>query len=433
MRRMVILSMGLTVAALLVFWAVDSPDPSLVQADEADVSPAVADSSPSATQHSTWLNWMGNRHDGVSSETGWSTEWPEDGLPIVWERQIGIGFSSVSIADGRLFTMGHDDGSETVFCLDLDTGETRWSHNYESTLLDNLYEGGPGATPTIDGDNVYTVGKEGQLFCFRNSDGEIIWQRDLQADLEVKLPEWGFNSSPFIFGDQLILEAGRVVSYDKATGEMNWKTEEHTAGYGSAVSFVHEGADLIATLDSDALRLVQAADGVEIDAFPWKSPFRTNSTTPIVHEGTIYVSTGYQVGCGLFRLTDGKLELVYDNRKMRNHFNNSILYDGYLYGFDGNSNFGRVVNLTCMKHDTGEVMWTESGMGCGSLMIADGKLVILSDDGRLVIANATSAEYKEICSAEILEGRCWTVPVLLDGRVYARNAAGDLVAVQLPE
>ncbi len=382
---------------------------------------------------SSWPNWMGKRHDGISHEAGWSTDWPEMGLKGIWEREIGIGFSSVSIANGRLFSMGHEDGKETVFCLDQGTGKTVWSHTYPSKLIDNLYEGGPGATPTIDGDRVYSVGKEGQLICFRAADGKIIWQRDLQADLEVPLPEWGFNGSPFILDDQLILEAGRVVSFNKISGELNWQTEKHTAGYGSAVSFDHQNAGLIATLDSDALRLVKADDGVEIDAFPWKSPFRTNSTTPIVHEGTIFVSTGYQVGCGLFRLVDGKLELVYDSRKMRNHFNNSILYDGCLYGFDGNSNFGRVVNLTCMKHDTGEVMWTESGLGCGSLMIANGKLVILSDDGRLVIAKATSEGYDEVASASVLEGRCWTVPVLLDGCVYARNAAGKLVAVQLPK
>ncbi|MAI69715.1 MAG: alcohol dehydrogenase [Rhodopirellula sp.] len=381
---------------------------------------------------SSWPNWMGKRHDGISLEAGWSVDWPEKGLEVIWEHEIGIGFSSVSISQGRLFSMGHEDGNETVFCLHQKTGKAIWSHTYPSKVVDNLYEGGPGATPTIDGDRVYTVGKEGQLICFRANDGKIIWQRDLLADLEVDLPEWGFNGSPLILGDQLILEAGRVVSFNKTSGAVDWQTDKHTAGYGSAASFDHQNAGLIATLDSDALRLVQADDGVEVDAFPWKSPFRTNSTTPIVHEGTIYVSTGYQVGCGLFRLADGELELLYDNRKMRNHFNNSILYDGYLYGFDGNSNFGRVVNLTCMKHDTGEVMWTESGLGCGSLMIADGKLVILSDDGRLVIAKATSQGYDEVASARILEGRCWTVPVLFEGCVYARNAAGRLVAVKLP-
>ncbi len=428
MRRFMVIATGLAVMVVMVLVIDGISLPPLVTAEE---SASVKVGGRAGA--SSWPNWMGPLHDGISLEKEWSTDWPEEGLKVIWERELGIGFSSVSIAEGRLFSMGHVDGNESVFCLDQHTGKTIWSHTYPSKLIDNLYEGGPGSTPTIDGDRVYTVGKEGQLICFRAADGKIIWQRDLQADLDVNLPEWGFNGSPFILGDQLILEAGRVVSFNKTSGELNWETEKHTAGYGSAVSFDHQNADLIVTLDSDALRLVKADDGVQIDAFPWKSPFRTNSTTPIVHDGTIYVSTGYQVGCGLFQLNDGKLELVYDNRKMRNHFNNSILYDGFLYGFDGNSNFGRVVNLTCMKHDTGEVMWTESGLGCGSLMIADGKLVILSDDGRLVIAKATSAGYDEFASASILEGRCWTVPVLLGGCVYARNAAGRLVAVQLPQ
>ena len=430
-RVMIIAAAPVTLAVFLIV----TYGQYLLSAESAEKPSLVSDTieSSSESSSSSWPNWMGANHDGISGEAGWSTEWPEDGLEVLWRRQIGIGFSSVSIAGGRLFTMGHRDGDETVYCLDLSTGDVIWSHTYPSELVDNLYEGGPGSTPTIDGGLVYTVGKEGQLFCLRVADGKVIWQGDLQADLGVSLPEWGFNGSPFILGDQLILEAGRVVSFDKRTGERNWQTEKHTAGYGSAISFEYEKERLIATLDSDALRLVKAADGVEVDAFPWKSPFRTNSTTPIIHEGTIYISTGYQVGCGLFRIEDRKLELVYENREMRNHFNNSILFEGHLYGFDGNSNFGRVVNLTCMKHSTGEVLWTESGLGCGSLMIAGGRLVILSDDGRIVIAKASHEGYEEICSDKILSGRCWTVPVLLDGCVYARNAAGDLVAVQLPE
>ncbi len=379
-----------------------------------------------------WQNWMGDAHAGVSDESDWSVDWPEFGLPIAWQREIGIGFSSVSIADGRLFTMGHQDGKETVYCLNVDTGEIIWTHTYRSELVANLYEGGPGSTPTIDGDQVYTLGKEGQLFCFRVADGKVLWQRELQADLGVRLPEWGFNSSPTVLGDQLILQGGRVVSYDKRSGELNWKTPKHTPGYGSAAVIRQNGKPLLATLDSDGLRVHEASDGSLVDAFPWASPFRTNSTTPIVKDDTIYISTAYGVGCGLFRLADGKLELIYDNRDMRNHFNNSVLYQGYLYGFDGNSNFGRVVKLVCMNHQTGEVAWQQNGLGCGSLMIAGGKLVILSEDGQLVVAEATAKEFKELARTSILAGRCWTVPVLLNGHVYARNAAGKLVSVKLP-
>ncbi len=385
-----------------------------------------------AEDHS-WPQWMGPRHDGISHETGWGTDWSAEGLPVAWKREIGIGFSSFSISDGRLFTMGHVDGEEFVYCLDEETGKTKWSFHYPCQLVDNLHEGGPGSTPTIDGEFVYTVGREGQLFCFEAATGKVLWKKDLQADLGIYLPEWGFSSSVCILGGQLILEGGRVVSYNKLTGEKNWQTPEHQAGYGSVAVMKSGEKTLIATLDCDALRITNAENGEELANAPWESPYRTNSTTPIIDGDLIYISSGYQVGCGLFRWTGTTLEKQYTNRKMRNHFNNSILYKGYLYGFDGNSNLGRVVQLTCMNLETGEVAWKQRGLGCGSLMIADGKLLALTEKGKLILAEATPDGFQELATSSFLTGRCWTVPVLVNGRIYGRNASGALIAVDLPK
>jgi len=390
------------------------------------------DASDAPVSGGVWPNWMGPRHDGVSLESGWSTDWPQDGLPVVWSREIGIGFSSVSIAGGRLFSMGHIDGDEFVQCLKSDTGQPVWSFSYRSPLVDNLHDGGPGATPTIDEEYVYTLGRGGQLYCFRADNGKVVWSRMLEDDLDLSLPEWGFTSSPLILDDQLILEAGRVVSYNKSTGVKNWQTDRHEAGYGSAARLESDGVELLATLDCDGLRIVRASDGEQVAFHPWESPFLTNSTTPIVQGERIYVSSGYNVGCGLFRFSGGQLTLIYSNRDMRNHFNNSILLDGHLYGFDGNSNLGRVVQLTCMELATGDVKWKQRGLGCGSLMVADGKLLLLSEDGDLVVAAGSPGGYSELCRSRFLDGRCWTVPLLLDGCVYGRNAAGRLVCARLP-
>ena len=380
----------------------------------------------------SWPNWMGPNHDGISKQTGWSTDWPESGLVPRWSREIGIGFSSITIDGDELYAMGHVEGEEIIYCLHPATGEILWSRTYPSPLVDNLHEGGPGATPTIDGEHVYTLGRGGKLHCLRRRDGEIVWSKDFTTDLEVPLPEWGFTSSPYIWKDQVILEAGRVVSYDKRTGVKQWQTPTHTAGYGSASIFAHEDQTLLATLDCDGLRILQANDGSQVSFYPWESPFLTNSTTPIVHNHQIFISTGYQIGCGLFALHEGELQPVYTHRDMRNHFNNSILYEGYLYGFDGNSNLGRVVQLTCMNFATGEVAWQQRGLGCGSLMVSDGKLVVLSEDGTLVAAKATPDGYEELARTPLLPGRCWTVPLLLNGHVYARNAAGRLTCSELP-
>lgn len=379
-----------------------------------------------------WPGWMGPNLDGISTETGWSTDWPESGLPIVWTRQIGIGFSSVSIVDGLLYTMGHDSGQEVVWCLDAATGAEVWSHRYSAERNAHLYEGGPGSTPTVHEDFVFTLGVDGRLLCLQRKTGDVVWEKELQVDLGVEMHEWGFNSSPVLLGDQLIVQGGRIVSYDRNTGERNWQTSRHRAGYGSIRSFKYDGKWLLASLDCDGLRISAATDGSEVAFVAWTSPFRTNSTTPIIVDDTIYISSGYNVGCGLFRLNGTTLETIYTSRDMRNHFNNSILYDGYLYGFDGNSNLGRVVTLTCLEYATGKLMWKHRGLGCGSLMIADGKLLLLSERGDLVLAEAAPARYTEIARSKFLDGRCWTVPTLLNGKVFGRNAAGTLKCVSLP-
>jgi outer membrane protein assembly factor BamB len=385
-----------------------------------------------AAEPAAWPNWMGPQRDGISRETGWITDWPRDGLPVVWSREIGIGFSSVSIADGRLFSLGHVDGEEIVWCLNANTGDVIWSHRYPGKLNANLHDGGPASTPTIDGDRVYTLGKEGQFHCFDAATGAVNWQKSLPKDLGVPVPEWGFSSSPVIEGNQLLLEAGRVVSFDKLTGERQWQTERHDAGYGSAAVFEHPaGTKLVATFDCDGLRVLTLKTGDELAFQPWQSPFRTNATTPIVRGNRIYISSAYQVGCGLFEFTGNALKEVYTNRDMRNHFSNSILHDGHLYGFDGNSNLGRVVQLTCMNFETGKVAWKKAGLGCGSLMIADGRLLLLGESGTLVLANATPRGFEEVARSPFLEGRCWTMPVLLAKRIYGRNAAGKLVCVSV--
>lgn len=380
-----------------------------------------------------WPNWMGADLTGISKETGWSDRWPEDGLPEVWTKEIGIGFSSVSIVGGRLYTMGHDDGKETVWCLKADSGDVVWKHSYDAERNGNLYEGGPGSTPTVDGESVYTLSVDGRLLCLNRNNGTVEWERSLQVELDTRLHEWGYNSSPFIIGNRLLVQGGRVACFDKRNGRKLWLSEPHRAGYGSIRAFKHQGEMLLAGLDCEGLRVTRLNDGSEVAFHPWKSPFDTNSTTPIIVKDTIYISTGYNVGCGLFRLKDGELEELYTSRKMRNHFNNSILYQGHLYGMDGNSNLGRIVTLTCMDHQTGEVKWKQPGFGCGTVTVANDRLLILSERGDLVTGKASPDGFEEISRARILHGRCWTVPVLLDGRVYARNAEGDLVCVQLPE
>lgn len=379
-----------------------------------------------------WPHWRGPNYDGIVRER-FSTDWPANGLKQVWSAKIGIGFSSMSIADGRLFSMGWSDDQETVFCFDPLTGEEKWKHTYPGKKLDNLHDGGPGATPTIDGDVVYTVGREGQLFCLKADSGEKVWEKRLGDESGVDVPEWGFTSSPLIEGELLIVDAGRTLAFNKKTGEKIWQSEVFRPGYGTAVAFDRNGERLIAMLNNDCLLILTAKEGKAVASYPWESSYSTTATTPIIDGDTIFVSSGYGRGGALLKWMGDGLDAVYDNKVMANHFNNSVLHEGHLYGISGNTHNARNGTIVCMDHATGEKKWSHRGYGVGSILIADGKCLVLSDDGQLVACEASPSEYKELAKAKILDGLCWTIPVLAGGHVYARNSAGDLVCVKLPQ
>ena len=383
---------------------------------------------------SDWPCWRGPNHDGISAEKNWKAEWPKNGPKKVWSAKVGTGFSSVAVADGKLYTAGHEGDDDTIFCFNAVTGEELWKYSYRCELVANLHEGGPASTPTVDSGRVFTCSKEGHVFCFDAASGNVVWKAELQPLLDVKMPAWGFSASPLIVGDLMILEAGRLVAFKKATGEVVWKTDKFSPGYGSAVPFPIAGREqpLVATLNNEFLVVVDSKDGVIVDKTPWTTSFATSATTPVVNKESIFISTGYNRGCALFAFADDKLNKKYENKNMRNHMNNCVLYEENLYGVDGNSHDPRHCSLVCLNHATGEVRWKEQGaIGCGSLMLADGKLIILSDKGELITAPATPDGYKPISKAQVIEGRCWTVPVLARGYIYCRDAPGNLVCLDV--
>jgi len=212
---------------------------------------------------------------------------------------------------------------------------------------------------------------------------------------------------------------------------MVWRTDKFKPGYGSPVAFERDNKTYVAVLNNEFLMVVDVKDGKIITKFPWTTTYDTSSTTPIVHEDTIYISTAYNKGCALFDFDGKTLKPRYSNKDMRNHMANCVLHDGHLYGFDGKSHIARLVKLVCMDYKTGKVKWTERGLGCGSLMLADGKLIVLSDQGELLIAPASPKEFKSRGRSKFVDGKCWTVPVLSHGLIYCRTAAGDLVAVDV--
>ena len=386
-----------------------------------------------------WPNWRGPDRNGISMETDWLGTWPESGPKQVWQGSLGTGFSSIAVCNGKVYTMGNtgqngpeDDADEkdVVFCLDANTGKEIWEKEYPCSLAPQNYEGGPHATPTVDGNKVYTFSKQGHAYCFDAETGKVIWSRDLQKEEGLKPPTWGFAGSPLIQGNLVILNAGSAgTALDKTSGKVVWKSQSAVAGYSTPLPFKINDQEGLAMFTDKEMVAVNAADGKELWQYPWETDWDINAAEPIFSGDAVFLSSGYKTGCALVQISKGEFKELWRHKNMRNQVNSSVLWEGHIYGFDGNVGGGGI--LRCLDIKTGEERWSQNGLGTGSLMLADGKLIILSEKGELVIAQATPKEFKVLRRSQILTGKCWTVPVLCNGKIYARNADGKLVCVDV--
>jgi len=376
-----------------------------------------------------WPCWRGPQHNGISKETGWLDQWPEKGPTIAWKASVGTGFSSVTVSGGRLYTMGNEDNTDTVYCLDAATGKQLWTHSYRCALDAKLFEGGPTSTPTVDGDGVYTLSRQGDLFCFDAATGKIRWSKNVAEEAGVRVPGWGFASSPLVQGDLLVLNVGEAgTAIEKRTGKLVWTSADRDAGYNTPVP-VRRGDKLILILASGKFyHAVELATGKELWRHRWLVRFGCNAADPIVSGDRVFISSGYNRGAALLNIDEPTV--VWENKDMQNQLNSSVLIDGHLYGVDGNTH-GSAASLKCMELASGKVRWAHKWKGMGSLMAAGGKLIVLSEQGELIIAKASPKAFEPSARAKVLIGKCWTVPVLAQGRIYCRNADGNLVCVDV--
>ena len=381
-----------------------------------------------------WPQWRGPENNGITRETHFSIQ--AIATPkVLWKANVGAGYSAVAVAGGRAFTAGWADGKDHIRCLDAATGKELWTHSYASPKFDKFHPGGTGSTPTIHDGRVYYASKQGDLFCLDAGSGKVQWHKVLTRDLGASVPTWGFSGSPIVEGQAVIVDAGVIAAFDRRSGKEIWRSEAMPAGYSTPVAFDHDGRRLVAAFTGETLVVLNAADGKIIARFPWKTQYDVNAATPIVSGDRIFISSGYGRGAALLRLNGSTLEKVWENTEMKNQMNPSVLIDGLLYGFDGNTRQPQA-RLACVEFDTGKARWGQPGLGAGALIAAvpkdspgDAHLIAMSERGELVLVAADPSGYKELARSQVLGGTCWTVPVVSNGRIYCRNDRGDLVCL----
>jgi outer membrane protein assembly factor BamB len=382
-----------------------------------------------------WPQWRGPNRDGISQEAGSLAAWPKEGPKRLWSADVGIGYGAVSVSKGQVFVMGNVEENDNVYALEEATGKVQWKHTYPCASKDPNGYPGTRSTPTVNDGLVYTVSRQGHLFCLEAKTGKVKWSKDYRTDFASKVPQWGFSTSVLVEGDSAIVETSgagaSLVAFRKGSGELIWKVGDDAAAYSSPVAFDHKGQRCLASLNAVGLVVRAAKDGAELYRFPWKTSYDVNAATPVVANGKIFISSGYNTGCALVDISGDSAKEVWRNKNMRNHVNSCVLVNGHLFGFDESE-------LKCLSWETGEVKWSEKKYKKGAVTLVGDKLLLYSNRAQLGLAEASAEGYKELAYAPVIEGKeapsgtnpdSWANPVLANGRIYCRSL-NDLVCLE---
>jgi len=382
------------------------------------------------TRAEDWPQWRGPTRNGISAEKGFRDTWPASGPVTAWKAKVGLGFSSFVVSQGRVFTMGHAEGKDTVWSFDTATGKEVWKHSYPAELGDKYYEGGTTGTPTVDGNRLYVLSKWGDVFCFEAASGKVVWSKNIQKETRAPIPDWGFTGAPLVHENLLVLNVGDAgVALDKQTGKLIWDSADKNSGYSTPLPVQRNGQWVAWIGSGSSYVAVNLRDGKEAARIRWVTEYGVNASDPIIDGDRIFLCTGYGKGAALFKLGAGEPEQVWKTKKLRTQLNPAVLFNGHLYGVDGDTT--EKAALKCLDLETGAEKWSQPAFGSGGVVIADGKLIALSGTGELMIAPAATSGFKPTARAQVLGGKCWTAPVLANGQVYCRNGRGDVVVVNL--
>ena len=415
-----------------------------------------------------WPRFLGPEANGASPETGLLESFPASGPKVVWEKDVGTGYSAPSILGNQLVLFHRLHNEEIVECLDARTGQSLWTHRYATHYTDPYgYNNGPRGTPLLAGNRCYTFGAEGKLTCLDLKSGGVIWTRDTTRDWEIPEAFFGVGSSPVLENNLLLVMIGGqpnsgMVGLDAATGKtiwenvgetnwtgapmigwpgerkIEWRRFEKQASYATPVLATFHGRRTALCLMRQGLVALDPKNG-QVDFNLWfrsRADDSVNAISPVVLNDSVFISAAYyKVGSVFLKVNpDHKsFEELWRSTVLEIHWSTPILHDGYLYAFSGRNEPD--ARFRCVELKTGRLMWdrneswpshstrTPPAYGRGSAILADGKLIVLGEGGLLGMFQVSPAAPTEICRAQIsqLHHPCWAGPVLSQQRLYLRD------------
>jgi outer membrane protein assembly factor BamB len=398
-------------------------------ADKPDASAAAPTSANAATDTPgrDWTDFRGPNRDGRYTATPIRTNWPREGLPRLWKQPVGGGYSSFVVAGGRAFTIEQRRNQEVVAAYDIQTGRELWTNGWNAYFQESMGGDGPRATPTYHEGRIYALGAEGELRVLDAAKGTQIWRRNILTENNASNLSWGMSASPLIVDDKVIVLPGgstgsSVVAYNKMTGEPIWKALDDEASYTSPMVATIGGVRQIVAVTATRAVGLTVDRGTLLWEYPWITFSGINVAQPIpfTHEGRnlMFISAGYGHGAAVFELVaDGnrfQTKTLWQNQRMNNKFTSSVLHNGNIYGLDESI-------LASVNAVTGEQNWKGGRYGYGQIVLAGDHLIVLTEDGDVVLVRASPARHEELARFSAIEGKTWNHPVIADGKLLVRN------------
>ena len=379
-------------------------------------------------RHGYWPDFRGPNRDGRYDETPIRTDWPREGLPQLWKQPVGFGYASFVVADGRAFTIEQRRSQEVVAAYDVSTGRELWTHGWEGEFRESMGGDGPRATPTYHDGRIYALGALGELRSLNAQTGALVWRRNILTDNDASNLGWGMSAAPLIVDDKVIVLPGgargkSVVAYNTLTGAPIWKSLDDPQAYTSPMLVTLGGVRQILVVSARRAMGLTVEEGRLLWEYPWVTNMDISVAQPLIiaNEGgsdRVFLSASYGHGAAVFevRRTGGAFEArtVWENTRMKNKFASSVLHDGYIYGLDESI-------LACLDAATGEQKWKGGRYGYGQILLARDHVIVLTEDGDLVLVKATPARHEELARFSAIEGKTWNHPVIAAGRLLVRN------------
>jgi outer membrane protein assembly factor BamB len=361
-------------------------------------------------------------------------KWPEGGPKLLWEVDgLGDGYSSAAIANGMVYTTGMIEGKGYVFAFDLD-GNAKWNICYGNEWTRSYRA--TRCTPTVEGNRFYLMSGLGVVYCFDSKTGDELWSFGAFTEYQGKFPLWGMSENLLIDGDNVICSPGgaiaSVIALNKITGKVVWECKELTQAstYCNPRVFEMGPNRIIATMLRDGVVGLDAKTGKllwqdNFDDYHWDRKRSVNVIVPIVHQGRVYTTSGYDNGGAMLQLSaDGtKAKRIWADTVLDVHHGGVMLIDGYLYGSNWRSNSRG--DWACLRWDDARVMYDSEWNGNkGSLIYAEGMLYCYDEnDGDVALVKATPEGFEPTSSFKITKGKgkFWAHPSISDGRLYIRH------------